>query len=446
MNKEIKLLIKICKTNRFEFSIDELAGFLNLKFTEGIYPYLRILQKQKLLDKKEKGIYSLNENNEKVRIILFLQNIYNKYTEDILSIHTKKILEKFSKKPILKSSELPYHNLKIVKDIVKKTKIIYMIKKGNSEIYFLRSWEEPTKKILEFFEIKLDFNQEEYKNQVLKTYFVSNERFKSEKDSELTKLNMQYYLENKDYILNKLKNTNHPELKIIDILTENKLKNFRNPFEITKKINDWKIKYVYNTDKIEGNALTFEEVKTALTEGIEGIKREKKDILETINSRNALDNIFDTTNEFNLEFIKKLHRIVQQGIDSFAGEFKRNDNCIIDNVGTLIDTTTPVKFTEERMQELLEWFAKNKNNYHPLVLASIIHCQFAYIHPFEDGNGRIARLIFNFILIKNGYFPIIFFNDDKQRYYSILRQAKDGDMKPFIMYCSEAYRMQLEWF
>lgn len=449
MNKEIKLLIYACATNRNEFRADELAALLNLKFTEGIYPYVKRLQKQALLIKQDKGTYAINENDEKVKTIRFLQNIYNKYTDELLSIHTKRILEKFSKKPILKATDLPYHNLKQVKDIVRKTKLIHVTKEGSIDVYFIRSWEEPVKRILNFFNLNLDFDEEEYKHHIIKAYSAftgTQSHLKTEKDIELAKRNLQYYLEKKDFILDRLKNTEHPELTVIDIVTENKLKSFTNPFEITRKINDWKIKYIYNTDKIEGNSLTYEEVKTALTIGTEGIRRKKKDILETLNSRTALDNIFDTANELNVEFIKKLHRSVQQGISSMAGNWKHEDNCIVDDSGTLIDTTTPARFVEQRTVEMVEWFSKNHSNYHPVVLASIMHNQFVYIHPFDDGNGRVARLIFNFILIKKGYFPIIFYNDEKHKYYSALRQSKEGDMKPFMMYCSDLYRTQLEMF
>lgn len=449
MNKELLLLISACATNKREFGTDELASFLNLKFIEGVYPYIRKLQKLGILIKQEKGVYIINEDNEKVKTIRFLQNICKKYTADLLSIHTKRILERFSKKPILKSTELPYHNLKQVKEIAKKTKIIHITKEGNIDLYFIRSWEEPVKKILKFFDIKLDFDEEEYRDFIISSYSTftgSQSRLKSEEDIELSKRNLQYYLENKDFILDKLTNTSHPELAVLEILRKKKLKDFTNPFEITRKINDWKIKYIYNTDKIEGNALTYEEVKTALTIGTEGIRREKKDILETINSRNALDNIFDTANELTVEFIKKLHAIVQHGISPLAGKWKQQDNCIVDDSGRLVDTTTPARFAEQRIEELVDWYANKKSKYHPLVLASIVHNQFVYVHPFDDGNGRVARLIFNFILIKNGYFPIIFYNDDKQKYYSALRQAKDGDMKPFVIYCSELYRTQLELF
>lgn len=447
MNKELLLLIKICETNKEEFSVDELAKFINLKFTEGVYPYIRRLNKQ--LKRKNKGTYLLDDTDDRVKIIKFLQNIYHEHTKELLSIHTQRIFEEFSKNPILKSTDLPYHNLSQIKEIAQKTKLIHITKDGSSDIYFIRTWEEPVKKILQFFGIKLEFDEEEYKLKIIKAYSAftgTKEDLSTEKDIELAKLNMEYYLEKKDFILDKLRNTEHPELAVLDILTRNKLKDFTNPFEITRKINDWKIKYVYNTDKIEGNALTFEEVKTALTEGTLNIRKEKNDILETINSRTALDNIFDTTNEFNIDFIKKLHRTVQQGISPIAGNWKHKDNCVIDISGTLIDTTTPAKFTQERIVEMISWYNRNKSKYHPLTLATIVHNQFVYIHPFDDGNGRMARLLFNFVLIKTGYFPIVFYNDEKYKYYSALRQSKDGDMKPFIMLCSELYRTQLELF
>lgn len=446
MNKALHLLIKICETNKQEFLVDELASFLNLKFTQGVYPYIKKLMP---ITKKEKGIYQLDETDNKVKIIKFLQNIYGKHTEDLLSIHTQRILEKFSKKPILKSTDLPYHNLRHIKNIARKTKLVHVTKEGSIDVYFIRTWEEPVQKILQFFNIRLDFDEEEYKHHVIKFYSAftgTQAHLKTQKDIELAKLNMKYYLNKNDFILDKLKNTNINELSILKIITANKIKQLTNPFEITRKINDWKIKYVYNTDKIEGNALTYEEVRTALTEGIEGIRKEKKDILETLNSRTALDNIFDTTNELTAEFIKKLHRSVQQGISPIAGSWKKEDNCITDDSGTLIDTTTPAKFVEERILDLISWYNKNKIKFHPIIVASIIHNQFVYIHPFDDGNGRVARLLFNFILIKNGYFPIIFFNDEKQKYYSALRQCKNGDIKPFAILSSDLYRTQLELF
>jgi Fic family protein len=449
MNKEILLLIKICKTNKKEFHANELASMLNLKFTEGIYPYIKKLLDEQLLAKQGKATYILNERDERVQTIKFLQNLYGNNVELLLSIHTKNILEKFSINPMLKATDLPYHNLSKIKEIAKKTRIIYSSPNGSTIIYFIRSWEEPVLRLLSFFGIKIQFDEEEFKHYIIKTYSAftgTQKHLLDERQLELSKLNMNYYLQKQDYILNKLFNTDTHETKILEILTKEKIKKMTNPFEITRKIIEWKIRYVYNTDKIEGNALTFEEVKTGLTEGWEGIKREKKDILETENSKKAIENIFDTTNELTIDFIKKLHSITQQGIDENAGQYKQEENCITDTNGRLIDNTTPVNFVEERMTDLVKWYSEKKGELHPVVLAGVVHNQFVYIHPFSDGNGRVARLILNFILIKHGYFPVIIMNDEKQKYYIALRQSKNGDIKPFVYYLSDIYRIQLELF
>lgn len=449
MNKELLLLIRICQTNKQELGAEELAALLKLKYTEGAYPYIRKLISEKLLTKKEKGVYAINNQSPKVQAIRSLQTLFPNYIESLLSIHTKNILQRFSINPILIASELPYHNLKNIKEIAKKTRLIHVTQQGASDVYFIRSWEEPVKKLLEFFDIHLRFDEEEFKHNIIKQYsaFTGKQtHLLDERQQELAKLNMQYYLEGKDFILNKLKNTDSTETTVIDILTKEKIKRLTNPFELTRKINEWKIRYVYNTDKIEGNELTYDEVKTGLTKGWEGIKKEKKDILETENSKKAIEIIFDTHNELNQEFIKHLHLITQQGIDQNAGNYKDEDNCVIDSNGSLVDNTTPYKFVAERLNELLRWYLENEKRLHPMALASVFHNQFVYIHPFSDGNGRVARLLLNFILIKHAFFPVIVQNDEKHKYYAALRQSKDGDIKPSIMYMSDIYRTQLELF
>ena len=69
MNKEIILLIKICKTNKTGFQPEELAALINLKFKEGVYPYIRKLVEGHILLRQEKGAYALNESSEKVKAI-----------------------------------------------------------------------------------------------------------------------------------------------------------------------------------------------------------------------------------------------------------------------------------------------------------------------------------------------------------------------------------------
>jgi len=446
MEKEIKILIGMSLGKKNYYGPDDLSTILNLKYTEGIYPYLRKLQSKNFIIKINHGEYTLNMDNPKVQDIIFLSNIVGKKAEILFTKHTKIVLEKFSNNPIIEKRKLPQKSLKLIKDIANNTKIIHPLE----DRYFIACWEETTKKILNFFDITIKFDEDDFKHSVTKYYSSipnTSTPVDDENQKKLRSENMQAYLSNKDYILDKLKNIEFSSLVVLKLFTENKKKEFvDNPFNITAKINDWKMKYIYNTDRIEGNPLTMQEVKTILTYGGLSAENDKKAVLETINSRTALDNIFDTHNELTLEFIKKIHIATQFNIDPEAGQYKKKENCVTDNEGYILDTTTPAEFVESRIDMLIKWYHENKGRLNPLVLASIFHNQFVYIHPFNDGNGRVARLIFNFILIKNGFFPIIFYNDDKQKYYSLLRHSKTGDIKPFVNYCLELYRSQLEDF
>lgn len=449
MNKEIEMLVEMCILNKESYSPEELATFIGLKYKEGVYPYIKKLITQKMIQKSNRGEYELNKNNSHVLDVLFITKLFPNEAKLLFTIHTKKILQKFSIKPTLKTNELPYHNLKHIESIAKKTRIIYSVPEGKYKVYFIRSWEEPTKRLLNFFNISLQFDEEDFKNQMIKHFSAftgKQNHLNDDKKEELAESNMKYYLEGKDLVLNKLRNASIPSLSVTNIITQEKMKRIENLFIIESKINDWKIRYVYNTDKIEGNPLTLQDVMTILTLGDYSVKKDKKAVLETVNSRTALNNIFDLNNELNEDFIKKLHLATQQGIDSSAGRYKKEENCIVDDSGSLVDNTTPARFVKERMDYLISWYNENKKKIHPFIIASVLHNQLVYIHPFEDGNGRVARLVFNFILIKNGFFPIIFYNDQKQKYYSLLRGAKSGDFSQFIHFCMELYREQLENF
>jgi Fic family protein len=95
----------------------------------------------------------------------------------------------------------------------------------------------------------------------------------------------------------------------------------------------------------------------------------------------------------------------------------------------------PPKPTEvtPKMTALLTWYTKNKKRLHPLILASYIHSEFEKIHPFIDGNGRVGRLLMNFILHKNKYPMINIPNSTKYKYYEALEKAQTkNNLRPFV--------------
>ena len=107
-----------------------------------------------------------------------------------------------------------------------------------------------------------------------------------------------------------------------------------------------------------------------------------------------------------------------------------------------VDWTPPdPKQVRLDMKNLLSWYTKNKNKIHPVVSAVYFHVGFETIHPFIDGNGRVGRLLLNFILHKNNYPMANIPLADRNTYYKVLEQAQmDGDLGPILGFIVELMR------
>jgi len=79
-------------------------------------------------------------------------------------------------------------------------------------------------------------------------------------------------------------------------------------------------------------------------------------------------------------------------------------------------------------------------------MAALAHYKLVFIHPFVDGNGRTSRLLMNFILMQAGFPPVIIPVEERSRYYHVLQQANDGDLRPFIRFIAEQTDRTLEGF
>ncbi len=99
--------------------------------------------------------------------------------------------------------------------------------------------------------------------------------------------------------------------------------------------------------------------------------------------------------------------------------------------------TDPIYVTDE-MEILCRWINENIEKKHPVIVASIAHYNMARIHPFDDGNGRGARILMNLILIKKGYPVAIIKNENRRKYLTALNQADKGDIFPFLTLVSDS--------
>jgi hypothetical protein len=91
------------------------------------------------------------------------------------------------------------------------------------------------------------------------------------------------------------------------------------------------------------------------------------------------------------------------------------------------------------MEKLVDWYSitGKENKIHPIARAAYLHYKFTVIHPFDDWNGRIARLMLNVGLMKSGYFPILIETDERQSYYETLEKADEGDISQLIRFIAQ---------
>ena len=90
------------------------------------------------------------------------------------------------------------------------------------------------------------------------------------------------------------------------------------------------------------------------------------------------------------------------------------------------------------MEALIGWINAHLETTHPIHVAAVAHYNLVRIHPFDDGNGRGARILMNLILMHKGYFPAVIRLETKRRYLEALTEADHGDLSSFIAYIADA--------
>jgi len=191
--------------------------------------------------------------------------------------------------------------------------------------------------------------------------------------------------------------------------------------------------FAYDSTAIEGNTLTLQETAQLLFENITP-RKSLREINETLNHKKAFDFLLNYKEDIAKNFICELHKIIVQ--NTFKKDLEPQIGCFR-NVQVYIRGVSwlPPKPSEvpKEIKSLLSWYSKNKKKLHPLVVASYFHAAFETIHPFVDGNGRIGRLLMNFILHKNNYPMANIPNSKKYRYYKALQEAQiKGNLTPLV--------------
>ena len=211
---------------------------------------------------------------------------------------------------------------------------------------------------------------------------------------------------------------------------------------------DWKMfseLFTYNTNAIEGSKLNQNEVNELL-EKDKWPDKSKEDIAETFGVDNAISYIRKTKEHISLELIKNTHKIIFKNSKSFAGNLRKKGEevVVMDSERNIVHEGAPQTRVIHLLNELIKWYENNSNKYPGLILGAVVHNQFENIHPFRDGNGRVGRLLLNFILLKKKYPPISITLEDRAEYYATLQEyQKNQNLKPAVEFLVKQYRKTL---
>lgn len=233
-----------------------------------------------------------------------------------------------------------------------------------------------------------------------------------------------------------------------DLLSRLKLeKEAKIPGGIYHKI---QIELTYNSNHIEGSRLTHDQTRYIYetnTIGIEGEALNVDDIVETVNHFRCIDLVLDQANYALSEaFMKQLHNLLKAGTSDsrkawFAvGEYKRVEN----EVGGEA-TTKPGEVSAAIKNALCEYNATQNKTLEDII---DFHAQFEKIHPFQDGNGRVGRLIMFKECLRAGITPFIIEEDLKLYYYRGLKEWRKerGFLRDTCLTAQERFKIYMDYF
>ena len=157
-----------------------------------------------------------------------------------------------------------------------------------------------------------------------------------------------------------------------------------------------RIKSIHSSLKIEANSLSLNQVRDVINGKL--VLGEQKEIQEVKNAYDAYEKILEL-DPYSIDDLKKFHRIMTRYIVEESGDFRRGEEGVF-NGEQCIFMAPPAQYVPQLMNELFGWMREAQTKVHPLVLSSVFHYEFVFIHPFSDGNGRMARLWHTAILSK----------------------------------------------
>jgi len=223
-----------------------------------------------------------------------------------------------------------------------------------------------------------------------------------------------------------------------------------------------RLEFNYNSNHIEGNTLTYGETELLLlfdeTHGSRPMREYEEMKAHDVAFQKIKEWAADTETPLTEQDIKNLNQIIL--VQPFwkdaitpdgqptrrqitVGNYKTQPNSVRLPNGELFEYTAPQEVPIQ-MQALMEWYRDEQTALHPVTLAAMFHYKFVCIHPFDDGNGRVSRLLMNYVLLAHKLPPVVIKSSDKQNYLHALHLADTGQYEAFIRYIAAQVVSSLE--
>ena len=216
-----------------------------------------------------------------------------------------------------------------------------------------------------------------------------------------------------------------------------------------------KIRWTTDSNALEGSSLTFGDTLFFLQEGLTVKGKPFKDYLDARNHADAVEMLFDVVADgrpVSVGLVKEINALLMSGVretpavdgqgrrvmkPTTPGEFKIAPNHVLRPDGEVHLYVEPLQVPGQ-MEQMCQWVDEMEGGTHPVIIAAIIHFNMVRIHPFDDGNGRGARILMNLILMKAGFPPAVIRNERREEYFNALRIADQADLSPFITFVAKS--------
>jgi len=206
---------------------------------------------------------------------------------------------------------------------------------------------------------------------------------------------------------------------------------------LQKRDRSFSVKFTYDTNRIEGSRLTYRETSDLLERGLSPRQKPIGDIREAEAHDRVFRGALEYEKDLSFQVVLMWHKTLFKETKSDIAGKVRNHQVAIS--GSRFMPPSPVE-VQPLLREFFRWYDRNKSSMHPVELAAGVHMRFVTVHPFADGNGRMSRLLMNFVLHRHGFPPLNIPYEGRRGYYNALERSQmKGNDSTFIQWFFRKY-------